>query len=80
MIIIAEVSFAQMAKFLFHLLFILIYHCRYLHIEAHNNSFHYYSHCLKSVHIRSLSRSFIFNRNAGKYGPERLRTWTLFTQ
>ena len=32
MIIIAEVSFAQMAKFLFHLLFILIYHCRYLHI------------------------------------------------
>ena len=33
------------------------------------------SHCLKSVHIRSFS-----NPNVGKYGPEKLRIRTLFTQ
>ena len=46
------------------------------------------AHCMKIVQIRSFlwsvfSRIFplsVFSLNAGKYGPEKLRIWTLFTQ
>ena len=49
-------------------------------------------HCVKSVRIRSFScpyfpifelnteRYFVFSSNAGKYGPEKPRIWTHFTQ
>ena len=52
-------------------------------------------HCVKSVHIRSFSGLhflafglnteypeylLVFSRNAGKYGPEKLRIRTLFKQ
>ena len=48
--------------------------------------------CVKSVHIRSSSGPYfltfrlntlyliVFSLNAGKYGPEKLRMQTLFTQ
>ena len=35
-------------------------------------------HCVKAVRIRSFL--VIFSPNAGKYGPEKLRIRTLFTQ
>ena len=52
-------------------------------------------HCMKSVCIRSFSGPYFsvfglnterygvilrIQPNAGKYGPEKLRIWTLFTQ
>ena len=39
-------------------------------------------HCVKSVRIWSFSGSYfpIFSSNVGKYGPEKLQIWTLFTQ
>ena len=43
-------------------------------------------HCVKSVQIRSFFWSVfsrirtVFSLNAGKYGPEKIRIWTLFTQ
>ena len=52
-------------------------------------------HCVKSVHIRSFSASYFLayelnterysvslriNSDEGKYGPEKLRIWTLFMQ
>ena len=33
--------------------------------------------CVKSVQIRI---EYVFGLNTGKYGPEKLRIWTLFTQ
>ena len=38
------------------------------------------NHCVKSVQIRSFSVPYfpIFSPNMGKYGPEKLRIWTLF--
>ena len=36
-------------------------------------------HCVKSVQIRNFFWS-IFSPNAGKYGPEKLCIWALFTQ
>ena len=51
-----------------------------------------HNHCVKSVLIRSFSgsyfpafglnteRYFAFSLNAGKYGPEKLRIQTRFTQ
>ena len=33
--------------------------------------------CVKSVQIRI---EYVFGLNTGKYAPEKLRIWTLFTQ
>ena len=40
------------------------------------------NHCVKSVRIWSFSGPHFptFGLNTGKYGPEKLRTQTLFTQ
>ena len=38
-----------MRLFVSHFLFILIYHCSYLHITVHINSSPYYSHCIKNM-------------------------------
>ena len=45
-------------------------------------SFNRVSYCVKSVRIRSFSGPHfpVFSPNAGKYGPEKLRIRTLFTQ
>ena len=37
-------------------------------------------HCVKSVRIRSFSGPYFPGKNAGKYGTEKLRIRTLFTQ
>ena len=39
-------------------------------------------HCVKSARIWSFSGPYfpVFSPNAGKYGPEKLRIGTLFTQ
>ena len=39
-------------------------------------------HCVKSIHIRSFSGPYfsVFGLNTGKYGPEKLRIWTILTQ
>ena len=53
------------------------------------NPFITHIHCLKSIHIWRFSGPYFtafglnmerFSRNAGKYGPEKLRIRTLFTQ
>ena len=40
-----------------------------------------YVHCRKSIHTQSFSVPCfpVFSPNTGKYGPEKLRIWTLFT-
>ena len=40
------------------------------------------SHCVRSVQTRSFSGPYfpVFSPNMGKYGPEKHRIWTLFTQ
>ena len=40
-----------------------------------------YVHCGKSIHTQSFSVPCfpVFSPNTGKYGPEKLRIWTLFT-
>ena len=47
-----------------------------------NNVFASEKHCVKSVHIRSFFGPYFpaFGLNTGKYGPEKLRIRTLFTQ